>query len=315
VGHEATRRIAAKNDGFAGGGWNDVFNVPMTAHFLGGAPIGADSQSGVIDAYHRVFGHPGLHVVDVGCGRGEAAAHAARRGAVVTALDYSPGSLALTRRTVAVVLGRTQAAEAAPSAGRPGEPAAPRVRLVAADATALPLAGGMADRVLLLDVVEHLHTWQLQAVLAEVRRILAPDGCVIVHTLPNRRALAAAYPVLRLFAPQLPPTARSGYEAAVHVNEQDPASLRRVLREAGFVTRVWVEEWTTRQAAWGAARGYPDRLRSTAYPLLGRPIMRQLARRAMQTPLREWLGNDIFALAWHPDGPEPPAGAKFRQLN
>ncbi len=64
VGHEATRRIAAKNDGFAGGGWNDVFNVPMTAHFLGGAPIGADSQSGVIDAYHRVFGHPGLHVVD-----------------------------------------------------------------------------------------------------------------------------------------------------------------------------------------------------------------------------------------------------------
>ena len=64
MGHEATRRIAAKNDGFAGGGWNDVFNVPMTAHFLGGAPIGADSQSGVIDAYHRVFGHPGLHVVD-----------------------------------------------------------------------------------------------------------------------------------------------------------------------------------------------------------------------------------------------------------
>ena len=36
----------------------------MTAHFLGGAPIGRDAEHGVIDAWHRVFGHPGLHVVD-----------------------------------------------------------------------------------------------------------------------------------------------------------------------------------------------------------------------------------------------------------
>ena len=36
----------------------------MTAHILGGAPIGATAETGVIDAYHRVFGHPGLHVVD-----------------------------------------------------------------------------------------------------------------------------------------------------------------------------------------------------------------------------------------------------------
>ena len=64
VGHEVTRRAAAKTEGFAGGGWNDVFNIPMTAHFIGGAPIGADAATGVIDGYHRVFGHTGLHVVD-----------------------------------------------------------------------------------------------------------------------------------------------------------------------------------------------------------------------------------------------------------
>jgi cholesterol oxidase len=38
--------------------------MPVTAHILGGAAIGADPSTGVIDAYHRVFGHPGLHVVD-----------------------------------------------------------------------------------------------------------------------------------------------------------------------------------------------------------------------------------------------------------
>ena len=64
VGHDAVRRIAEKIKGFAGGGWNDVFNVPMTAHFLGGAPIGDSPETGVIDPYHRVYGHPGLHVVD-----------------------------------------------------------------------------------------------------------------------------------------------------------------------------------------------------------------------------------------------------------
>ena len=42
----------------------EVVDVPMTAHFLGGAVIGADRAGGVIDPYHRVWGYPGLHVVD-----------------------------------------------------------------------------------------------------------------------------------------------------------------------------------------------------------------------------------------------------------
>jgi cholesterol oxidase len=64
VGHEAVRRIAAIIGGFPGGTVGDVFDVPMTAHILGGATIGESPESGVVDAYHRVFGYPGLHVVD-----------------------------------------------------------------------------------------------------------------------------------------------------------------------------------------------------------------------------------------------------------
>ena len=36
----------------------------MTAHFLGGCPIGDSPETGVIDPYHRLYGHPGIHVVD-----------------------------------------------------------------------------------------------------------------------------------------------------------------------------------------------------------------------------------------------------------
>ena len=64
VGHDAVRRIAARIGGFPGGGVGDVFDIPMTAHILGGATIGASPADGVIDPYHRVFGYPGLHVVD-----------------------------------------------------------------------------------------------------------------------------------------------------------------------------------------------------------------------------------------------------------
>ena len=64
VGNEVARRIAGKIDGVAGGTWLEIANIPLTAHILGGAVIGDSPETGVIDPYHRVYGHPGLHVVD-----------------------------------------------------------------------------------------------------------------------------------------------------------------------------------------------------------------------------------------------------------
>ena len=64
AGNEVTRRIAEKIDGVAGGTWGELFNIPLTAHFLGGAAIGDSRESGVIDPYQRVYGYPTLSVVD-----------------------------------------------------------------------------------------------------------------------------------------------------------------------------------------------------------------------------------------------------------
>jgi cholesterol oxidase len=63
-GNDATRRIAKKIDGIPGGTWGELFNIPLTAHFLGGCAIGADASTGFIDPYHRVYGYPTLSVVD-----------------------------------------------------------------------------------------------------------------------------------------------------------------------------------------------------------------------------------------------------------
>jgi len=64
AGNEAARRIAEHIDGFPMGQLGDLVDAPMTAHFVGGCCIGADAEHGVIDAYHRVFGYDGLHIVD-----------------------------------------------------------------------------------------------------------------------------------------------------------------------------------------------------------------------------------------------------------
>jgi len=64
AGNRAVRLLAEEIGGVPGGSWTDVFNIPVTAHILGGAVIGDSVDSGVVDGYHRVFGHPGLHVVD-----------------------------------------------------------------------------------------------------------------------------------------------------------------------------------------------------------------------------------------------------------
>ncbi len=64
AGNEVTRRIAEKIDGVAGGTWGELFNIPLTAHFLGGAAIGEDPEHGVIDPYQRVYGYPTMSVMD-----------------------------------------------------------------------------------------------------------------------------------------------------------------------------------------------------------------------------------------------------------
>jgi cholesterol oxidase len=40
------------------------FGKDITVHPLGGCPMADDPADGVVDAYGRVHGHPGLHISD-----------------------------------------------------------------------------------------------------------------------------------------------------------------------------------------------------------------------------------------------------------
>lgn len=181
---------------------------------------------------------PGMRVLDVGCGRGESLIWLMRQGAEAWGLDYATEALRLAAGVV--------------------QATGPEVErhhcLLAANARLLPFSPESFDRVLMLDIVEHLYPWELEQALEEARRVLKRGGKLVVHTAPNLWYYQFGYPLFRLFerlrGVRLPkdPRQRFRYHQHVHVNEQSPRSLAQALRQAGFRPRVWLGDTQRRWA-------------------------------------------------------------------
>jgi len=113
----------------------------------------------------------GERLLDLGAGGGRHAFEAMRRGARVTALDYSAADL----KDVAAVAGAMLEA---------GEVSYDQWAGVAnADALDLPFADNTFDRVIVSEVFEHI--WDDERALVEIARVLRPGGRVAA-TVPTR---------------------------------------------------------------------------------------------------------------------------------
>jgi cholesterol oxidase len=65
IANQVTRRMAEKMNGYPKGSWFEVLlDAPTTAHILGGCVMGETPTDGVVDPCGRVFGYPGLYIVD-----------------------------------------------------------------------------------------------------------------------------------------------------------------------------------------------------------------------------------------------------------
>jgi cholesterol oxidase len=60
----AAGAIATEIRGFPGTNLGDLMGRTLTAHFLGGCPIGDSPERGVVDPYQRLYGYPGITVAD-----------------------------------------------------------------------------------------------------------------------------------------------------------------------------------------------------------------------------------------------------------
>ncbi len=215
---------------------------------------------------------PGRRVLDAGCGRGEVLLACAQAGAEVAGLDYSEAAVQITSEVLTGV---------------------PGADVRRGDVTALPWDDAGFDAVLFGDVIEHLDPDQAVAAIAELRRVLAPGGMLLVHTAPNRLFLDVTWPLARLLLRAIGrgESARGldhwiAESKAYHVNEQTLHSLRRAMRAGGFAEPVvWLD---------------PNVLRGGDHHLTGdlraSRLMAAAERIARLRPLRLFLGNDLYAV-------------------
>jgi ubiquinone/menaquinone biosynthesis C-methylase UbiE len=160
---------------------------------------------------------PGAAVVDVGCGTGTLAIALAADGAEVIGVDGDPEVLALAH----------------------AKPGAETVQWRKGLATALPLPGASADRVVMSLLLHHLDAGAKRTALAEALRVLRPGGRLHVADWGRPRdpvMRAAAWALQRVDGPD---GLRENLEGAV------PA----LLADAGF-TAVAVHDRL--RTAWGS---------------------------------------------------------------
>lgn len=216
---------------------------------------------------------PGMKILDAGCGRGELVLACAKAGADVCGIDYSQAAVDLTKEILA------------------GYPSAD---IRQGDVTDLPWPDDTFDRVQFSDVIEHLDPPQTVPALAEFRRVLKPGGYLLVHTAPNLLFMKYGWPASRPFVRlaghrEIADRVDHWFEIAedYHVNEQGIHSLRRALAQAGFErTKVWLD---------------PDVLRGGKFHLLSgfdSPVVRLARRVAALRPIRLFMSNDLYGLAY-----------------
>ena len=168
-----------------------------------------------------------MKILDIGCGRGELMQYFAEKGHVCEGIDYSSDAIEIARETAQSRLSKKRLRDC---------------RFRRMDATSLEFDSDIFDMSMMLDVVEHLHPPILEKVLQEVRRVLKPDGSLIIHTVPNKWIIKPARLAMHILG--IPS------ETERHVNEQSLFTLRKAVQPF-FSGRVWIERTKGFWSFWG----------------------------------------------------------------
>jgi ubiquinone/menaquinone biosynthesis C-methylase UbiE len=182
---------------------------------------------------------PGDRVIDIGCGRGEVVFQAAKAGAKAVGIDYAESAIHLAQ---SVRLQNDASIQAL-------------TEFTCTNAEKLEFPDNSFNKAFFLDVIEHVATDELLRILKEIHRILEPGGILIIHSTPNVLSRTYGYrlqaffyflkhwslpvhPVVQQYRTLKTDPDYDERKVFLHINEHSIFSLRRALKECGFISQV-----------------------------------------------------------------------------
>ena len=182
-----------------------VWDFYASGEVFHGSYFTAHSGAAIVERIDRELGLGGKRILDYGCGRGDLLSHLLTRGHSAAGLEFSEDLARLAR-------GRLDG-----SKGFEG--------VVYADRPPSELQSGSFDVVLLIEIVERLLDEEIAPTFAEVQRLLAPGGAVVITT-PYAEPVEQRY--VRC------PDCGGTFHRWQHVRSLDAASGRELLAENGL---------------------------------------------------------------------------------
>lgn len=181
---------------------------------------------------------PSMDILDIGCGRGDAALYAARKAKSVTGIDYSTQGIRIANKIKRSYPKKIQA----------------KTKFFIMKATNLDFQANSFDLILLIDVLDHLNSNEQERMLKDISRILKNDGIVYVHTCANKVLLSHTYkyhiyPMNKILTgldkiikntnyESLPRNPRTKEQAHQHINETDYFTLKEIFGKYNFRGKI-----------------------------------------------------------------------------
>jgi len=164
----------------------------------------------------------GERILDLGCGRGELSYAMAKSGADVLGIDYSGDSIEIAKKNFDGGLSNLNYK---------------KVDFFKLD------QGLLFDKIVASDLVEHIDAELFEKFMESIANRLSKGGKFILHTAPNKYVYSYKYKRDRLKAKEmglyLPENPRSFYESLMHINEQTPGGLKKLLKKYFKNRCVW----------------------------------------------------------------------------
>lgn len=162
------------------------------------------------------------NILDLGCGVGTFAYHAAVAGALTSGVDYSVESIKMAQ-SLAEKYGLAQ-----------------QIKYYLCDARKLCFPDNSFDKIISVDFIEHVSLKEKQQIIQEIYRVLKPKGQGLIFT-PNgyREKLGEFYWWLRhvLFADKIP-------QNQLHFGLTNKFAIEKILRENNFSFKLFYADVT-----------------------------------------------------------------------